>query len=100
VCLEICLGNEKVTGMLRMCMFISGEKMKENFFYEAYHYTLHVFKIFLGLGSNYHMPHHKPRKLIQRLNKNLISNYRSLDDTQSPDLTPKDKLPFPPNKIQ
>jgi hypothetical protein len=74
--------------------------MKDNLLYEGYAYIVHVIRIFLGLGSNYHMPHHKPRKLIQRLNKNLISNYRSLEDSDSSEQSSKDKYPFPPRKIR
>lgn len=74
--------------------------MKRNFLFEAYHYSLHVIKVFLGIDSYYPLRHHRRQKLKEMLIKFNPMNDDNRDkpeDSQSPR---KPKYPFPPNSIK
>jgi|WetSurMetagenome_2_1015567.scaffolds.fasta_scaffold1326408_1 hypothetical protein len=70
--------------------------MKKNFLYEAYHYSLHLIKLFFGIDSYYAMRNHHRSKLKDRMLKFNDSNHRSIDENDS-DTRKKSKFPFPPH---
>jgi hypothetical protein len=71
--------------------------MKTNFFYEVYHYSLHVIKVFFGINSYYALKHHRRQKLLERMRKFNDSNHRTIDKTDNNDKPVKPKYPFPPH---